>query len=536
MVAYFLRVYVFAQGENDIFTIWLLLSLLALAFPLMTSKDTFASAAQKSRLASVFLFKWLGIPRDSFTLEKVYPKRYSLVTAIGMVMGALTYFIHPFYYVMIAIVLMVVTLIFTFPEIGILGLIAVVPAASLVDHPSLLLLGMVAVTAASYGIKLLRGKRVIKITLCDFSVLAFSFVLLFSGFFGAGGRAAFDTACLYFVIMMGYFLTVNLIRTREWVYRCVITFLTVASLSGVLGVFQIFTGGMESSWLDLQHFSGINVRITSSFENPNVYASYLLLALPFALALLVRRNGKLKKTPLFACLLLLTACLVQTWSRGAWLGALVMAVLFFVMYSRRSLPYLLWGVAAVPVVSWVIPQTVLNRFLSIGTVSDTSSLYRVSAWRGSFKMLGQYWLSGIGAGEASFSAVYPIFSYAGVEGIHHMHNLYLQIWGEMGLPGILVFLLVIFLFAQNCFEYIHLVRKKEESVIAVAGLTAIGSALIMGLTDYIWYNSRIFLMFWLVMGLVNAFIRVGRAERNRSQNYENNTEYSVNFDLNVDNL
>ena len=70
----------------------------------------------------------------------------------------------------------------------------------------------------------------------------------------------------------------------------------------------------------------------------------------------------------------------------------------------------------------------------------------------------------------------------------------------------------------------------------IAGLVAVIASLIMGLTDHIWYSYRVFLMFWLVIGLVNAYIRIGLSEFGRSNNYETNTLYSVNFDLNVDNL
>lgn len=536
IVSYIIRVYVLVRGGEDLSVVVTCFVFLLLAFPMMASRDTFAAAAQKSQIMSALLFEWLGIPRDSFAAERTFPKRYSFVTALGMILGALTYFVHPIYYVLIAFLLLAVALIFSYPEIGVLGLIALVPLSALFSHPSVVLLGAVIVTGIGYFIKLLRGKRVAKLNLMDFAVFVFAVILLIGGIFSAGGMMSFASASLYFVLLMGYFLTVNLIRTKEWVRRCVATLLLFATLSAVLGVVQIFTGGMDASWLDTEMFSNISVRITATFDNPNVYATYLLLVLPFVFAVFLRKEPQARRVPLTACLILLVVCLAETWSRGAWLGALVALVLFFLIYSRRSLPYLLFGGALLPISTLLLPDSMISRFVSIGSASDTSSMYRISAWRGVVKMLGENWLGGIGVGEAAFSAVYPVFSYAGIEGIRHTHNLYLQLLSEMGIAGLAVFVIVMILFVQNCFEFIYKMRNQGEATVVIAGLVAVIASLIMGLTDHIWYSYRVFLMFWLVIGLVNAYIRIGLSEFGRSNNYETNTLYSVNFDLNVDNL
>ena len=79
-------------------------------------------------------------------------------------------------------------------------------------------------------------------------------------------------------------------------------------------------------------------------------------------------------------------------------------------------------------------------------------------------------------------------------------------------------------------------RKGTDNGIVVAGLASVTAVLIMGLTDYVWYNYRVFLMFWLVIAIVNAYIRVGNEESRRYEAYEANSRYAVNFDFNVDNL
>ena len=45
---------------------------------------------------------------------------------------------------------------------------------------------------------------------------------------------------------------------------------------------------------------------------------------------------------------------------------------------------------------------------------------------------------------------------------------------------------------------------------AAAPLCGISGVLVQGFTDYMWYNYRVYLMFWICLGLTAAFARFGR--------------------------
>ncbi|MBQ2727460.1 MAG: hypothetical protein IJF78_17305, partial [Clostridia bacterium] len=53
-------------------------------------------------------------------------------------------------------------------------------------------------------------------------------------------------------------------------------------------------------------------------------------------------------------------------------------------------------------------------------------------------------------------------------------------------------------------------------IMAAGPLCGIAGVLVQGLTDYAWYNYRVYLMFWLMCGLASAFIRSGRNMLDRS--------------------
>ena len=500
------------------------------------NKKRVSEAFFESHMLSALLFEGLGIRKDRLNVGETGGNPYAFPIIFGMVFGVLTYAVDPLFYILFFLLILAAVLVILFPELGVWALFAVIPFAVYFPHPSFAILGTVAVTAVSYCVKLARGKRVFKLKFIDLVVFFFGVLILLSGIFSAGGKASLGQAALYFALLMSYFPAVNLVRSREWVKRASVTLVTFSAFAAVVGFFQFFGGGFESGWLDSSDFSGITVRITSTFENPNVYASYLLLVIPFALSELLKSRTP-KKSVFCAVTLLLSAfCVIQTWSRGAWLGLCISLVLYFLMYSAKSLPYIAFGGALGALgVSFFSPN-VSKRFMSIGNLSDTSVSYRISAWRGILKMLRSDWFGGIGFGESAFLNLYPMFAYSGATAVRHAHSLYLQIVTEMGIVGLLVFLAIVLLFAQNCFEYLFRLGRGYGRETVIAGISALCGVMIMGVTDYVWYNSRVFLAFWLVIALVNAHIRVAFEDAERLSERERNTEYAAAVEIDPNNL
>ncbi len=530
------KAFAFENVTPDSRTLLVNATILLLALPLLTSRDTLSEALLKSRLLSPVLFDWLGVSRDAFTKQKTYPKRYAMATAMGMVLGVLTAFVDPIYYVAIAAVLLGVLVIFRYPEIGVVAWISAIPFVGFLNHATAVLCGIVGVTAISYLIKLIRGKRTFRMKLIDYPILLFAVLYLLGGIFSKGGLASFGAALIYVLFLCGYFLIFNLIRTKEWVKRCVVAAVFSGTVACVVGFFQIFTGSMNASWLDAALFSGIGTRIVSSFDNPNVFAECLLMLIPFALACLLRR-GRVHGRWFFALSsVLMSVCLLFTWSRGAWLGFIIGILLFFIFFSKKTALVLLGGLLTSPFWSFLVPGTVAGRFLSIGNLAESSASYRISAWYGIFEMLNKTWWCGIGVGSSAFEAVYPGVALAGTQAIRHAHSIYLQLLAELGVAGLVVFLLIVFLFAQNGFEYLLRVNNREERGWVIAGIASVAAMLVMGITDHIWYDYRIFLLFWTVIGLVNAYIKYGFAEVGHYHDYENNTQYASSLEIGVDTL
>lgn len=276
------------------------------------------------------------------------------------------------------------------------------------------------------------------------------------------------------------------------------------------GFYQyLFPEGFENTWTDTDMFSTISFRVYSTLENPNVLGEYFLLVIPLAFALALNAENWKKRIPFLAAALVMGVCLVLTYSRGCYLGMLFAAAVFLVLLDRR---FILVGIIAVALCPLYLPESVLARFTSIGDMTDTSTSYRVCIWMGTFAMLKDYWFCGIGPGTDAFNKVYPEYAYSSITA-PHSHNLYLQILCDTGICGIVIFLLLLAAFYRMMFSTIRWETDRKTKHLQIAGVSAVSGFLVQSMTDYTFYNYRVMLLFFCMMGMCVIFARMGHPVR-----------------------
>lgn len=498
--------------------------------PFLMSSGSMASAILKSWIPSCLLFRYFGYSRDSFRQKRKEPKHYGVASSLGVLLGILTYFVSPNYYFGIFGVLLFLLLVFRLPEAGVLLLVASIPFLYYTGHATLCLVCGVLLVDLSYGIKWICGRRSFRLRLMDYAVLAVILLFLLNGLVSAGGDESLRTAVLYIVLLSAYFLIVNLLRSREWIQKTWKTLFFSGVVSCFFSIFEIFTGTVNASWVDMKLFSQ-TVRIAGGFDNPNVYAEYLLILLPLSFLFLMEqkeKGGRIFATFLCAVIVL---CLINTWSRGAWLGLLVAFISGLLILDKHSPVYLLGGALVAPSAPFWLPSSVSARLLSIGNLRDSSVSYRLSVWKGIWRMLGETLWCGIGVGYSAFSSIYPSFAYGGSAQVRHAHSFYLQIWIEFGIMGFFVVALVLFLFFQMCFEFFLKIQNRWDKRLSAIGLSSVLGLLVMGLTDSIWYDARIFFGFWVMIALVSAWVRVCFFEQESMSEFHENSPFKATISL-----
>lgn len=342
------------------------------------------------------------------------------------------------------------------------------------------------------------------------SIIIFLGVLLVSSVMSFAMVGSLKVWAMYFVFWSFYFVIINTVKTKEQLYGLLKLFVISGALVALYGIMQyLFGWTTTNAWLDENMFEDTGMRVYSTLGNPNVLGEYLILVLPAAAVYMLKYKFKeLGKWAYGAMFLVLALCLVLTQSRGCWIGFMLSVVIFVTFYEGK-----LW--ALIPIVlcilPFVVPQSIIDRMMSVGNMNDSSTSYRVYIWMGTLGMLKHYWLGGIGMGEAAFAQVYPFFSYNAIIA-PHSHNTFLQLTVESGIGALIVFLVSQGIFMKKMSDTYRLDDKKSlDSSMALALASGVAGFLAQSMFDYTFYNYRVMAVFVMVlaMGISLKYIKEG---------------------------
>ena len=277
---------------------------------------------------------------------------------------------------------------------------------------------------------------------------------------------------------------------------------------------KIFGVTAEGIWVDPKQFPDIKVRVFSTLVNPNILAGYLVLVIAYSTAFFNQTKTYKKWRLVFLGTGLLAAlCLLYTYSRGNWVACAVMLLAFCVLFCRKAFIPILGGGAAVLSTGGT---AVLHRLASIqgGYGGDTSIALRMAYLKSTKWIIEEFPL---GVGWYGYRFVYPTYNFYLADKsviMYHCHNIFLNIWAELGAHGLLAFLVVwwgIFLPAAWRLAYhgrsLWLKAMGRGYVLATVGI------IVGGLTDHVYFNTQMGLLFWTLGTLTMICAKMSNVER-----------------------
>ena len=366
--------------------------------------------------------------------------------------------------------------------------------------PTMAVLGLAMVGSFSVLLNLMRDRqRELFYVPMNRYIWMYAAIYLVGTFFSVNLRGSLLGGMLTVAFVLFTIMLENAVTTRRQLDMLIAMMVLAGTAVALYGILQyLFGWGYQSSaWVDSDMFSDISFRVPSTLENPNMLGQYLILAIPLGGAGLLSAKDWGQRVWYFICCAIMCVCMLLTFSRGAWLGLLFAGFIFVLFLQPRLL--LLTPIALVALY-FVLPDTIINRFASIGNLGDQSTSYRVYIWMGVLAMLKDYWLCGIGPGDAAFNLVYPKYSYSGIVA-PHAHNLYLQIMCDAGITALVIFVLLLYRFFRDmCAAFC---REKDwyTRLHVVAVIAGIAGFLVQAMTDYSFYNYRVMFLFWAYLGV-----------------------------------
>jgi len=291
-----------------------------------------------------------------------------------------------------------------------------------------------------------------------------------------------------------------------------------AHLSAVLlvcgyGIHQWLLGAQElATWTDpTSELAGIT-RVYSFLGNPNLLAGYLLPAIPLSVVAIPQWRSLGVKA--LSSLVTITAviCVLQTYSRGALLGLLGMAialVLLLIFWWGRKLPQwalptfwisttlaLLGGILVIPTVR----SRVFSIFLGSG---DSSNAFRLNVWRAVLQMIQARPILGIGPGNRAFNQVYPLYQRADYSALG-TYSVPLEITVETGVVGLAVYLWLLVTLIKTGWHNLLALRQQRDSqgLWIIASFSAIAGMMTHGLFDTVWFRPQVQILWWLCLAII----------------------------------
>ncbi|MBQ7037264.1 MAG: O-antigen ligase family protein [Clostridia bacterium] len=294
--------------------------------------------------------------------------------------------------------------------------------------------------------------------------------------------------------------------------RKLLSFMALAVfVTAAYGIVQRVLGvEADASLTDLELNANMPGRVFSTLGNPNNFAEFLMLFTPFTFAWMLTEKHAVKKGFGFLAVILAVLALLLTYSRSGWLAFLVAVLVFIALYNKKLLPIvILVGILCIP----LLPESILNRILTIGNLEDSSSSYRVDIWTGSIAMLRDgYWLYGTGLGAGAFTTVYPGYAIGESRVAPHTHMQFMEMLAEMGILGLLAILWFSVSLVRRTAVWAGKAKGSLRAVLCAAAASMAGITAI-GFVEYTWFYPRVMLAFFICAGIAMAAVKLAKEQK-----------------------
>lgn len=398
----------------------------------------------------------------------------------GMIAGLLTYFAPPMWLLLSIGVLIAALCVLYVPETGVCLILFSFPFFSEIEHASSLCAGAILYTGLCMLLKVIVGRRSMSFGLLDSAVLLFGLLVLSTGLVSDG---LMDSALLYVAMISGYFTLSNLLRSPAWIKRSIAA-LTLSSL-------VVTATGIP----DLLWNFGVKVSLLS---DPTVATFYLLTVIPLALAMLVQSARKRGRMFYFIIVVANIAYLLLLHSPIGIVALCIELLVFFLFYTRKTWTALILLVLMLPFISYFfLPDfgALVDQIMASGRIELNHALGQVFV---------DAPLSGIGFSDSVLMNAISTETTADLS----LGNTWLRLLVQVGIPGLMVFLLVILLWYVSGFTLLRKHSAKEQPVcMHLALLSSLTGMLIAGNLAYLWSDNRMLLLFWMLAGISRALHR-----------------------------
>jgi len=297
-------------------------------------------------------------------------------------------------------------------------------------------------------------------------------------------KAFYIEPFLIFIILITY------LKEEKQINNIIFALIISGLATSLLSIFQHFTGWMVpwEFWENRNTY-----RVTGWYGYPNAVGLFLAPLVPLAIHFVKQNKNKLY---FFTSIIFIPCAILAIFfakSTGGLIGVLSGITLLLIFWKKTRKYILIFGVLSLLVLIFMPNNPVRDELL----MQDNSGQMRIAMWGETIEFLTNHPING--AGLASYKTlIYPYRVDKWIEVFHHPHNIFLTMWVNLGLLGLIGFVWILVWYFRIGFQNLQATSYRLTPNL-LASMTAI---IITGLVDSPYIKNDLALIFWLLPALM----------------------------------
>ncbi|MCS7070135.1 MAG: O-antigen ligase family protein, partial [Anaerolinea sp.] len=335
-------------------------------------------------------------------------------------------------------------------------------------------------------------------TLLDLVVLALVLIGCLSLIWSAWPeRALTEIRTLLIEPALFYAIFRSLRPNRNTVLRIIDALIVAAVLVCLIGLIQYLRGEAIITAEDGAR------RLASVYGSPNNVALFVGRSLPIALAFALVPVDRRRRVAAAIAFALFFVTLALTQSAGA--------LFIGVPVSVAAVALLVWGRRALfPLVALIIVSTVAilaaaqtERFARLLTITEGTNFFRLRVWESTLHMLRDHPLTGLGMDQFlyAYRGRYLLPDAWQEPDLSHPHNIILDIWVRLGIPGLVAVMSAQIVFWRTAWRVYKEKLDPVQRALIIGMMASMINLLAHGLVDNsIFVNDLVYVFIILIAG------------------------------------
>ena len=529
IIIHFIAIYVIPNSSYDgEISLIAGVILVICSIPFLSSTRSVIQLFACGKAARRIAIGFLRIPEEKlWNQKKIGGVAFMLLSAfLGMMMGALTYFVNPLFVIAALVVFVAVILVFSYPEGGVIISCITLPFLQYISYVDLVMLALVLLTGISYAIKFIRGKRTFHMSAMDVMVVLLGIAMIIAGMFSPGGKTAIAHSIYNVMIIWGaFFLGGNLTKNDSVRKICVKILIAALVVSSFLQFWNLYymniseavEHSLETDYRSILDTTGLNT--ARNLKIPGLWAAMLS---PMLIAECFNRKRIYSVVALLLGFVPVVLSIAFFGTLEIMIALLIGVALYLILHSPKSVTNILIVTLCCALIFMLLPivlsQLGVHNIPTFGDVieiifpdGDELSAYRSHIVKDTWNMLCDGNIFGIGSGTEAYKNAMAPYVTAVSENADTPAIAYFQILCESGIVGLIIFASFSVLILKNGMKYVINPKSRQSKTLLLGMISGYMTALILGSVSCIFVDVQMRYLFWLFAGLIVSQVYSGEA-------------------------